>query len=144
MWCWQRGEPGFGSAEHQNGVSVEKLSIDHLFPTAGLSGSLVVMRAIRRRGLPASAALEAIIIDIFSYYISFAIAAVLALIALVISYEETAVFTELFAFFVLVVVGVPLIMWAYYWPEETSQEKATGQVINRNSYREIFSVSRKC
>ncbi len=92
-------------------LAVEKLSMDQLFPAAGLSGSLIVMRAMRRQGLPAAAAMEAIVIDGLTYYLSFALVAILALGVLAFYHDVTPLILELFAFFTLIAAGVPALIW---------------------------------
>jgi uncharacterized protein (TIRG00374 family) len=92
-------------------LAIEKLSIDQLFPTAGLSGSMIVVRAMRRQGLPAAAAMEAIVLDGFTYYISFALTAVLSLFILAFYHHITPVVVQLFGFFTLIISGIPAIIW---------------------------------
>ncbi len=58
--------------------SIEQLSVNQLMPTSGLMGNVVVLRAMRRRGVPAPLAVEAIVAGALSHYAAFAIAAAAA------------------------------------------------------------------
>lgn len=62
-------------------LALEKLTIDHLMPTWGMSGKLLVYRAMRRRGVPTGIAAWASLEDLLSFYGAHA-AAVLASAAL--------------------------------------------------------------
>jgi uncharacterized protein (TIRG00374 family) len=98
-------------------LAIEKLSIDQLFPTTGLSGSLVVARALRKQGLPAAITLEAIVIDTLTYYLSFAFAAISALLILAFYKDTTPLLLHLFMFFTLVVISVPaIVLWVIHHP----------------------------
>lgn len=92
-------------------LAVEKLSIDQLLPTAGMSGSLVVMRAMRRLGATASGAMEAIVIDMFSYYLSFALVALITVFIMYFYHGITTIVIELLGAFTLIAASVPFLIW---------------------------------
>ena len=60
-------------------LSVEKLGINQLVPTGGLAGDVVVAGALRRLGLPLAVAMEAVLIDVVTYFVAYAAAVLLAL-----------------------------------------------------------------
>jgi uncharacterized membrane protein YbhN (UPF0104 family) len=62
--------------------SVEQLSVNQIVPTGGLSGNLLVFQAMRRLGLPAWLAGEALVAEILSGYIAYATVAIVALATL--------------------------------------------------------------
>ena len=63
-------------------LSVEQLSVNQIVPTGGVSGNFVVFRAMRRLGLPASLAAEALFAEILSGYIAYTTVAIVALATL--------------------------------------------------------------
>lgn len=95
-------------------LSVEKLSIDQLLPTGGVSGNLMVIQTMKRLGLPDWLAIEAMLVDIFSHYIAYGIMAVLALIILWFNHSITRVICYLVAIFTIIVIVVPTsIFWLF-------------------------------
>jgi len=93
-------------------LSIEKLSIDQLVPTGGMSGNLIVVRTMKRFGLPNWLAIEAVVIDIFSHYITDMIMAVLALSVLWFNHNITNIVWYLVALFTVIVIVVPTsIFW---------------------------------
>jgi Mg2+-importing ATPase len=52
-------------------LSLAKLFIDQALPSAGLSGSLVVARALERGGIARSVVLAAVLLDTLSYYVAY-------------------------------------------------------------------------
>ena len=63
-------------------LSVEQLSVNQIVPTGGVSGNLVVFQAMKRLGLPAWLAAEALLAEILSGYIAYATVAIVALATL--------------------------------------------------------------
>ena len=93
-------------------LSIEKLSIDQLVPTGGMSGNLIVVRTMRRFGLPSWLAIEAVVIDIISHYITDMIMAVLALSVLWFNHNITNIIWYLVAVFTVIVIIIPTsIFW---------------------------------
>lgn len=93
-------------------LSVEKLSIDQLLPTGGVSGNLIVIQTMKRLGLPDWLAIEVMLVDIFSHYIAYGIMAVLALITLWLNHNITNIICYLVAIFTAIVIIVPTtIFW---------------------------------
>ena len=63
-------------------LSVEQLSVNQIIPTGGVAGNLLVFQAMRRLGLPAWLAAEAMLAEILSGYIAYATVAIVALATL--------------------------------------------------------------
>jgi len=61
------------------GLALAKLFMDQAIPSVGLSGTLLVIRALDRRGVPRGASMAAVVIDLVSYYAAYVLALVLAL-----------------------------------------------------------------
>jgi uncharacterized membrane protein YbhN (UPF0104 family) len=93
-------------------LAIEKLTVDQLVPVGGLAGNAVVMGAMRRMGLPAPVATEAILIDLLSHYAAFAIITTVTSIVLFVHHAVTHVLAALLLAFSALVAGVPLgIAW---------------------------------
>jgi uncharacterized protein (TIRG00374 family) len=93
-------------------LSIEQLTMNQLVPTSGMSGSFLVVRALRRRNIPGWLAMEALMIDVLGFWASFAAAAILSLITLWYYHRVTPIVVSLVGVFSLVVVGIPfLVFW---------------------------------
>ena len=78
---WQRSLARSGGAKALRELvplGLAKLFTDQAVPSAGVSGSLLVFRALRRRAVPRVAALDALIAGIATYFFADALAAVAA------------------------------------------------------------------
>lgn len=66
-------------------VAVARLFVDQVIPTGGFGGRLVVVRALRRRGVHTGLAVAAILVDLLTLYVAFAVCVIasLAIIAAV-------------------------------------------------------------
>jgi uncharacterized membrane protein YbhN (UPF0104 family) len=63
-------------------LSFEQLSVNQIVPTGGVAGNLLVFQVMRRLGLPAWLAAEALLAEILSSYIAYATVAIVALTTL--------------------------------------------------------------
>jgi uncharacterized membrane protein YbhN (UPF0104 family) len=82
---WQRALVRVGAQRQLRSLiplGLAKLFTDQALPSAGLSGSLLVMRSLVRRGIPRPSAVGALVTGVFGYFAANAIAALLALGAL--------------------------------------------------------------
>ncbi len=61
------------------GLGLGKLFMDQAIPSVGLSGTLLVIRALDRRGVPRGASMAAVVVDLVSYYAAYVLALGLAL-----------------------------------------------------------------
>ncbi len=62
------------------GLGLAKLFMDQALPIAGLSGTLIVIQALDRRGVPRGASMTAVVIDLVSYYAAYTLAIAIALV----------------------------------------------------------------
>ncbi|MGB8330312.1 MAG: lysylphosphatidylglycerol synthase transmembrane domain-containing protein [Polyangiales bacterium] len=92
-------------------LAIEKLSVDQLIPTGGMSGNLLVARAMRQLGLPGSVATEALMIDILGYYVAYALVTAATFGILWLHHEVARFFLALVVLFGVVLASVPVIAW---------------------------------
>ena len=62
------------------GLGLAKLFMDQAIPSVGLSGTLLVIRALDSRGVPRGASMAAVVVDLVSYYAAYVLALGIALI----------------------------------------------------------------
>ena len=62
------------------GLGLSKLFMDQAIPSVGLSGTLLVIRALDHRGVPRGASMAAVVIDLVSYYAAYTLALCIALV----------------------------------------------------------------
>ena len=60
------------------GLGLSKLFMDQAIPSVGLSGTLLVIRALDHRGVPRAASMAAVVIDLVSYYAAYTLALLIA------------------------------------------------------------------
>jgi Mg2+-importing ATPase len=87
---WHRGLARVGARRPLRTLiplGVAKLFTDQALPSAGLSGSLLVLRGLTQRGVARPAAVGALVIGVFAYFAANAAAALLALAALAVHGE---------------------------------------------------------
>ena len=61
------------------GLALAKLLMDQVVPSGGMSGTLLVIRALDRRGVPRGASMAGVVVDLVSYYAAYVVALALAL-----------------------------------------------------------------
>jgi len=92
-------------------LAIEKLSVDQLMPTGGMSGNLVIARAMRRQGLPGSVVTEALMIDVLAYYAAYAAVTGIAFLVLWAHHEVAPFVLVLVVVFCFLLAAVPAIAW---------------------------------
>jgi uncharacterized protein (TIRG00374 family) len=60
-------------------LGLAKLFMDQVVPSGGMSGILLVVRALDRRGIPRGASMAAVVVDLVSYYAAYVAALTVAL-----------------------------------------------------------------
>ena len=65
-------------------LGLAKLFMDQMVPSAGLSGTLLVVRALKRRGVPDGASVSAVVVGLLGFHLAYglALATALALLAM--------------------------------------------------------------
>ncbi|MEP6574511.1 MAG: lysylphosphatidylglycerol synthase transmembrane domain-containing protein [Gemmatimonadota bacterium] len=66
-------------------LGLAKLFMDQVAPSAGLSGTMLVVRALKRRGVPDKASSSAVLVGLLGFHVAYAVALVLALVLLAVS-----------------------------------------------------------
>ena len=112
---WQRALRAGGVRLGVGGLvplGLAKLFADQALPSVGLSGTLLVVRALLRRGVPHGASVAAMLAGLMSYYVAYALAVAGSLAVLWQRGELHRALLVLAFFFSIPTAGVPLaILW---------------------------------
>lgn len=110
---WQgvlrRGERPLGLAQLAR-LAIAKLFVDQAMPSAGISGTLVVVQGLRQRAVPRPVAVSAIVVDLVSHYIALSGALALALALASARAEEVRLVAVPAGIFAIVAVAVPVAL----------------------------------
>ncbi len=82
---WHRalaGEPARPRLRQLVPLGLAKLFTDQAVPSAGMSGTLLVARALARRGIPRGRSVAAMLVGLAAFYLAYAVATAAALLAL--------------------------------------------------------------
>lgn len=94
-------------------LSVAKLYTDQVIPTGGVSGSVLVMKALTRRGVPGHVAMAALLVGMTSYYGADVVAAITCVGLLWLHHDADVPILVLVSLFVLIEVAIPTaVLWA--------------------------------
>ncbi len=63
-------------------LGLAKLFMDQVVPSAGLSGTLLVVKALKRRGVPDGASVSAVVVGLLGFHLAYGLALVSALVLL--------------------------------------------------------------
>jgi glycosyltransferase 2 family protein len=88
-------------------LSLAKLFTDQAVPLGGISGTILVVHALTRRGIPSRVAMAALLVGLVSYYGAYLAAVLAAIAVLAIQYTVNAAIIAAAAVFSLIAVGVP-------------------------------------
>ncbi len=88
-------------------LSLAKLFTDQAVPLGGISGTLLVVHALTRRGIPSRVAMAALLVGLVSYYGAYLAAALAGIAVLAIQYTVNVAILGAAAVFSLIAVGVP-------------------------------------
>jgi hypothetical protein len=112
---WQRSLDRSGTAVRLRDLlplGVAKLFVDQALPSAGLSGTVLVLRSLHGRGVPRGFAMTAMLVGLVSFYVAYAIAVAIALAILARLGEVHRALLALALVFALLAAGVPLaVLW---------------------------------
>jgi Mg2+-importing ATPase len=107
---WQCGLERAGMREslrHFVGLSLAKLFLDHTVPSGGLTGTLLVVRAFDRRGVPRSASMAAVVVMLVSHYLAHGLALIGALALVVLHGDFTPYLLLPSLVFAVLAIGLP-------------------------------------
>ena len=108
---WQRGLVQHHSARKTWGLvplGLAKLFTDQALPSAGVSGTLLVVSALGRRGVPRGVAVAVMLAGLVGFYAAYFVATLAALVILWRHHELRGVLLVPVAFLCLLVAGLPL------------------------------------
>jgi len=89
-------------------LGLAKLFVDQIVPTAGVGGTMLVVRGLVRRGVPPPLATAALLMDLLSFYAAHACAVTLAVGIVWVHHDMHPVILILAMLFAVIAVGVPL------------------------------------
>ena len=89
-------------------LGLAKLFVDQIVPTAGVGGTMLVVRGLVRRGVPPPLATAALLMDLLSFYAAHALAVILAVGIVWVHHDMHPLLLTLAALFAVIAVGVPL------------------------------------
>jgi uncharacterized protein (TIRG00374 family) len=92
------------------GLALAKLFMDQMVPSGGMSGTLLIVRALDRRGIPRGTSMAAIVVDLVSFYAAYVAALIVALVVIGIRGDLTLLILLPAAIFVPVAAGIPLAL----------------------------------
>jgi uncharacterized protein (TIRG00374 family) len=92
------------------GLSLAKLFMDQVVPSGGMSGTLLVVRALDRRGISRGTSMAALVVNLVSYYAAYVAALVIALGVLWIHGGLTLFVILPAAIFIPVAAGIPVVL----------------------------------
>jgi uncharacterized membrane protein YbhN (UPF0104 family) len=112
-WIWQRIIARAGISRplwSYMGLGLAKLFMDQVVPSGGMSGTLLVVRALDRRGIPRGTSMAAIVVDLVSYYAAY-VAALAITVGVVWAHGDLTLLIILpAAIFIPVAAGIPTIL----------------------------------
>jgi uncharacterized protein (TIRG00374 family) len=114
----QRGIKASGVSRSLVGLvplGLAKLFVDQVVPTGGLGGTVLVVRALERRGVTRGVATAAVVVNTLAFYASYAIAVVWALAVLWFRHGISRAIAILCTLFAIYAVAMPvLILYIVY------------------------------
>jgi len=100
-------------------LGLAKLFADQALPSAGVSGTLLVVRGLIRRGVPRGLAIAAMLADLVSWYAAYVLAGGAALAILWYRGELNRALVAIGVAFLLLATGVPLAILALHGRERS-------------------------
>ncbi len=112
-WCVLRAAGVPKKMRRLMRLGVAKVFTDQLLPSGGVSGNLLVIAGLLRRGVPASVAMAAVLIGMMSFYAAYLGGAVAAALLLWLNGDRSSALLGLMAAFIVLAVVLPsIVLWA--------------------------------
>ncbi len=102
-------------------LSIGKVFVSQAVPSGGVSGDVIVVRALARYGVPLDASMTALVTSLFGFYAAFATC---ALAAALVFYMSRAISTPILAIalpFTLILVALPAVLAWLVWSGHASR-----------------------
>jgi Mg2+-importing ATPase len=93
------------------GLGFAKLFVDHTIPTGGVTGTLLLVRALDRRGVGREASMAALVVNLVSHYAAHALAVAIALAYIAALGDMSRVVVGLTAAFAVLALVIPGVLW---------------------------------
>jgi glycosyltransferase 2 family protein len=93
-------------------LGIAKLFTDQVVPSSGVSGAILVTRALTRRGVPADAAMAVLLVGLVSYFTAYLLAVITSLVILWLYHHANAALFAVVGVFIVIVVAIP---WGVLW-----------------------------
>lgn len=130
-------------------LAIEQLTVNQIIPAGGVAGNVIVVKAMKRLGLPTPIAMEIFFIEIFSYHISFSFVTFVSIIILWWYHNITPIIVSLVSIFFVIEVVIVLLIWTavnherLYLPDWIKNRKLIARVLSAMenvSQRRVFSL----
>jgi hypothetical protein len=117
-------------------VSLEQLFVNQFIPSGNVAGDVVVVKAVRRLGVPRGMSMEIFLIDNIAYRLAFCICTLITIFILQHSHNITDIMFGLLVAFFLVQATLFAIMWAVIhhkkikWPKWLKEKKGVAYLLD--------------
>jgi uncharacterized protein (TIRG00374 family) len=108
-------------------LGVVKLFMDQAVPSAGISGNVLVGRALGRRGLSHQSAVATVVAGLIAFYIAYALAAAAALMILWLTSHVSRFILILVTVFAVL---LGLLLWALLWVTRGNRDRVPRRIRN--------------
>jgi uncharacterized protein (TIRG00374 family) len=108
-------------------LGVVKLFMDQAVPSAGISGNVLVARALRRRGLSRQSAVATVLAGLISFYIAYALATGAALVILWLTSHVSHFIMVLVTVFAVL---LGLLLWVLLWVTRGNRDRVPRRLRN--------------
>src|SRR3989338_2642778 len=95
-------------------LAVEQLTVNQMIPAGGVAGNVLVVKAMKRLGLPTPIAMEVFFIETLSNYISLSVVTLLSVVILWWYHNITPIIVSLTSIFLVVEVVIVGLIWAAF------------------------------
>ena len=97
-------------------LGVAKLFTDQVVPSGGVSGAILVVRGLTRRGVPTNAAMAVLLVGLVAYFGAYLVSVLASLAILCLHGHANASLFVAVAIFVAIVVAIPSgVLWMRQW-----------------------------
>jgi glycosyltransferase 2 family protein len=97
-------------------LGIAKLFTDQVVPTGGVSGAILVVRGLTRRGVPPNVAMAVLLVGLVAYFGAYLTAVLTSLGILWLHDRANAALFVVVAIFVVIVVAIPSgVLWMKQW-----------------------------
>ena len=106
-------------------LGIAKLFTDQVVPSGGISGAILVTRALTRRGVPADAAMAVLLVGLVSYFAAYLLAVITSLAILWLHHRANAALFAIVGVFIIIVFAIP---WGVLWMKARGPQLLTSWV----------------